>query len=221
MSIARFFLCNPNNEYFTGAFCLDMHDMVNRCSVVDLNDMVLQDVPVSDLIKVDVSQLSETPLMYGIPMKARIDFKPFGEFFRNGSYKDVMLGSTNVRLLKDKVILGYSGCFLRVNAITKCLEAVGAGGNVRLLSFSEQGYTLHFCFVYRLEGYMVLCYQLVRTDYGSKRYVTSVSAAYDIAKADFKGFWMYGRMNGIRVIAQNQLMQELQYEMYNRNMRVV
>ena len=217
MSIARFFLCNPNNEYFKGDFCLDRHSGVLRCSVVDMTDMVIQDVPVSDLLRVDVSLLSAKPLMCGSPLKAQVDFRSLGGAFRVGDHHDVSLDSTSVRFVENKVFMNWDECFLRVNAITKCLDAVCASGIVHLLNFRERGYAMHFCFAYRLEGYLVLCYQLIRIDYGSRRYVTSVSAAYDINETDFKGFWLYGSVEGIQVLASNRMMPELQYEAYKRN----
>ena len=217
------FVCNPDNAYFEGSVCTGQRNVSKQVSVVDLDDLTIEEVQPGLLAKVEPNLLSTVPRMDRAQGNMLMRIPNFMEFFGPGNvhYAKVKTSSGAghvVRIGCDRVSIDDHKCMLTIDKSLRTVICIDRGSRKQDLTYEGYATVFRLCFVYRLGDSLVMCYQLKVLPQNGEECVYSISASYDLDSQGYVGCHVYGNGNGVTHLNDHQELVQLQEEVHRRSL---
>ena len=217
------FVCNPDNDYFEGKVCTGQHNVARQVSVIDLDDLTMEEVQPGLLTKVNPNLLSTVPRMDRAQGNMLVRISDFMEFFGPGNvhYAWVRIAGGARHAVKigcDRVFIDDHKCMLTIDKSLRTIISIDHGAKKEELTYEGYATVFRLCFVYRLGNNLVMCYQLKTLPQSGEECVYSISAAYNFDSQRYVGCHVYGSSNGVIHLSDHQELAQLQEEVYRRSL---
>lgn len=216
------FVCNPDNAYFEGRVCTGQRNVSRQVSVIDLDDLTMEEVQPGLLTKVDPNMLSTVPRFNRSSGGMVMCIPNFMEFFGPGNvhYAEVRTSRGARHVVKVgcyRVFIDDHKCMLTIDKSLRVILCIDRGSKKQELTYEGYATDFRLCFVYRIGNSLVMCYQLEVLPQNGEKCVYSISAAYDIDSQRYVGCHVYGSGNGVSHLNAHQELVQLQEEVYKRS----